>query len=211
MRPGDPLFPSTVGGSNIGAHRPQTPGSRARRHESTQRQNHSSTAIAERSGEASTGQVWLLVTRRALWHEFRVQSAWQFHDHSRGQAQRIRNGDIGIVYLTKETESSKSLLVAKIALSELDPVPADDSQFRSFYRHRLPFKLVMEAIPPRVFSDLVPSLTFITRKERYGVFLQGRSAILLSKSDGEVVLAALASGRGRSILPSRERQSRSPT
>lgn len=147
-----------------------------------------------------------------MWDEFKPRSAWSFHKYSLRQAERIRPNDLCVVYLTKSTHNGTSRLAALIEAIGPLREPPQDSQTGSFYPYQLPFRLIGEPKSAVSFRELVPALSFIRRKERYGVFIQGKSAILLSTPDAEVVLRAIGSvaghphgrfkrvGRGKSLL-----------
>jgi predicted RNA-binding protein len=139
--------------------------------------------------------VWLLVTRQGLWDEFKSRSSWSFHRQSLRQAQRIRAGDLGIVYLTKQGSRTGgqdfSRISAVVELEEEVRAPTEAGSPATFYPYVLRFHVVHEPRAPVPFLRLVPLLAFIKRKDRYGVFLQGKSAILLSSEDAETMLRSL--------------------
>jgi predicted RNA-binding protein len=150
-------------------------------------------ASREQLPEPAKARVWLLVTRLRMWNHFRDSAAWFFHEHSLRQARRLRKGDVAVVYLTQEGSLLPSRLVATIEVrGEVDDTP-NLGGASAFYPYRLPFRLVEERSSFVPFKGLVNGLEFISRKGRYGVYIQGRSAILLSATDGDFILRSVRS------------------
>jgi hypothetical protein len=147
---------------------------------------------------AYSGRAWLLITRQGLWTQFSDDGAWAFHQHARRRALELRAGDIAFVYLTKQTVRTPSAVAAVVIISDGGAESAALDTTSRFYSYKVPFELLSEVRPRVEFPELVPYLGFITRKDRYGVFLQGKSAILLRPEDaGVVARAALAAGVDR--------------
>ena len=148
----------------------------------------------ERAGarlEPPSRRVWLLITRRGMWDQFRESGKWAFHHHSIPRAKNLAPGDLACVYLTKERGKLPSSLVALIEVVDRGSLEQPPNGVSSFYPFHVPFTYLTEVRPAVLFSEVVPSLEFVKRKERYGVFIQGKSAILLSCHDARVVAEAI--------------------
>ena len=141
---------------------------------------------------SSSPQTWLLITSREMWSTFERTSQWAFHRHSMPQARRIQQADHGIVYLTRGRTSEPSALAAGLEFTEAGRMIQVLDSIGSFYPYRLPFRVVRVVNPPMPFRDLLPKLTFIPRRDRWGVFLQGKSAILLPDQDAGFMEEILA-------------------
>ena len=128
---------------------------------------------------------------------FRANREWAFHRHSLRRARELRTGDIGFVYLTKDGVLSPNCIAAVAEVA--GPGHLDPAGFEAeFYPYRVPFKVIAEFHPEIAFPPLVPSIQFLRRKDRYGVFLQGKSAINLNKHDSrELLRSALAASSRR--------------
>src|SRR5208282_4651234 len=117
---------------------------------------------------AAPPRVWLLITRQRIWDEFKRQSAWSFHQQSLRQAERISPGDLGIVYLTKDVVGSSkgvSRLVGLVEITGRVNASPQGAKGSYFYIYPMPFRLVREMAEPVPFIGLVPSLSFIYRKD----------------------------------------------
>lgn len=158
--------------------------------------NYLSLAASNVMAEVSL-QAWLLVTRRGMWAQFLSDRRWAFHRHSMPRARELARGDLGIVYLTKEGAHSPSRLAAVVRVSAPGQM-GEEQEGSDFYPYKVPFEVLAELEPNVEFTALVPRLEFITSKQRYGVFLQGKSAMRLSGGDTRVVLeAALGAAHGQ--------------
>lgn len=157
-------------------------------------------------------QAWLLITRLALWRQFKAEGEWAFHKYSMPRASEIRPGDLGFVYLTKENARKSGMIVAVVRdTGRLSMGGSTSLAVQEFYPYKLAFHLVADLVPVIPFPDLVPRLEFIKRKERYGVYLQGKSAIRLSENDAAVLATSVSgsmrgSGQRRELLPLERRE-----
>ena len=158
---------------------------------------------ARSSGSACDGPpstVWLLITRRAMWTRFLSDRAWGFHRQSLHRATELREGDIGLVYLTKEAARLPNGVTAILRISGPGRL-APGGQASDFYFYKVPFEPLLSLPSILEFSALAPRLEFVKRRERYGVFLQGKSAIRLDEGDRREVMREV----GRVVTPTQRR------
>lgn len=155
-----------------------------------------------------------------MWDRFREDRRWAFHHYSMRTAERISEGDSGVVYLTKSGQSPPGRLAANVEFIGRGQLETSENAVYSFYPFHVPFRIVRLAIKEALFSDFVPRLSFIFRKDRYGPYLQGKSAIALKPDDAALLLSVFRplsishrpSGprQGRGGLPNRANRNHSP-
>lgn len=104
------------------------------------------------------------------------------------------------MYLTKSGPSPPGRLAAILEFTSGGQLEPSTDPVKSFYPFRIPFKVLREAKELVLFSALVPGISFILRKDRYGPYLQGKSAIALTPADAALLVGAIrvrvASTRG---------------
>lgn len=147
--------------------------------------------LASAGEELSEPRTWLLITNRTKWSIFATVGAWAFHNHSMPRARQISPGDEGVVYLTQGRRTEPSAIAAIVSFTGAGEVTDGSGLIGAFYPFRVPFRIVKLADPPVAVKELLPRLSFLPRKERFGVFLQGKSAILLPQADATIVKDAV--------------------
>lgn len=146
-----------------------------------------------------SSRFWMLITREGMWKQFHAAGRWAFHRISTPQAHKLRGGEVCVVYLTRENESTPGRIVAAIRVTSPGRSVLAQGTVADFYPFRVPFCTIAEFNPLLSFQELVPSLGFITRKGRYGIFLQGQSAIALSEEDGVAIIHAARAQTSRGV------------
>ena len=165
--------------------------------------------VTRRHGEPHN--TWLMVTRQALWDQFKTEGEWAFHHQSTPQARRIAPGDLGVVYLTKHGTHSPSRIVGLVEFTQAGRPSISPDAVEAFYPFHVPFRLLVSLREPVEFATLALRLQFTGGRARYGVFLQGKSAIRLSAADASTISMAVESSSGRQIRPQGRHRSRNPT
>jgi hypothetical protein len=112
----------------------------------------------------------------------------------------LREGDVGFVYFTKESARAPNGIAAVLQVTSEGRV-TERGEASDFYFYKVPFEVVFSLDSVIDFAALAPSLSFVKRKERYGVFLQGKSAIRLNQADVREIYAAIQ----KVIRPSQRR------
>lgn len=165
-------------------------------------QSQSEAALRPRMRE-SAGATWLVITSLGKWRAFQEAGCWAFHLYSMKRAAKIAPGDLGVVYLTQERNLPAGRLVALIEFCQKGRLMSAGPPFESFYPFLVPFRLVQSRDSLVLFSTLVPQLSFILRKDRYGPYLQGKSAIRLSSNDARLLVGAVRANRKIRRIPKR--------
>jgi predicted RNA-binding protein len=136
---------------------------------------------------------WFLIASRQTWKYLRGKGEWAFTDKSMRKARTIREGDRGIVYLLSEGAKSPSSLGGVIEFHGEITRISGTLLFDEFYPNRMRVRTLRVSDPPEPFRSFVGRMSFIKKKDSWGIYMHGRALFNLSREDYETLFDAIHS------------------
>ena len=127
---------------------------------------------------------WLLITTRGVWKQLQHIGIWGFGERLKGKIKMVRDGDLGLVYLTADGGIYESAIGGIVELSKnVKMIEKMVSPFDALYPLRMSIHVREIFEPPLPFRPLINTLTFIRIKRNYGANLQGQALKEISLED----------------------------
>jgi len=139
---------------------------------------------------------WLCILNRTNFEIVKRTLTWGISDYHKSELVGIRPGDLCAFYLITEVVSGERRNSAIGGIFEIASEPYEDSSelfpskriIDGEYSHRVKLKEFKVFANELQFKPLIPSLSFITNKRKYGGHIMGRAMRKIPESDLNLIL-----------------------
>ncbi len=139
----------------------------------------------------SDSTYWFLVASRASWRRLRTESIWAFSDRYKKLTRSIKNGDMGVVFLRRESRMFPSALAGSVMFCGKSYRISGTEYFDEHYPIRFPVRITSATDAPVPFRPLVGGVFFIKNKSNWGGYLQGLPAKRIDKEDYDFLAGSI--------------------
>ena len=130
---------------------------------------------------------WLLITSRGYWAQLQKHGFWSFAGSTK--LDRVKVGDIGVVYLTADGGRYDSAIGGVIQFTGTQTkMQKTNTFFDALYPSRMSMNVERIFDPPILFKPLVERVSFISNTKNHGASLQGQPIKPITLDDYEILV-----------------------